>query len=148
MLAVWLETPDLREWWGDPAEQLALLREDLDQPLMDQRIGTLDGRPFAYLQSYPCGAWGAPQFAGYPDATRAVDMCIGVPDLIGRGHGAAILRLYARSLIAAGAPAVVIDPDPENLRAVAAYRRAGFCDRGIRPCEDGDPVIVMDFSAD
>ncbi len=38
LLAEWLATPALREWWGDPVEELALLTEDLANPLMDQRI--------------------------------------------------------------------------------------------------------------
>ncbi|PLL11517.1 hypothetical protein C0V75_15945 [Tabrizicola sp. TH137] len=38
------------------------------------------------------------------------------------------------------------DPDPANDRAIRAYRRAGFMPRGILPCEDGDPVLVMEFA--
>lgn len=143
LLAQWLETPALRQWWGDPATELALLTEDLDNPLMDQRIVSLGPQPFAYVQSYPSDAWGAPHLADFPPGTRAVDTCIGVPALLGQGHGAAFLRLYAQAQLANGAPAVVIDPDPSNERAVRSYRRAGFCDIAIRPCEDGDPALVM-----
>ncbi len=145
MMAVWLETPAIREWWGDPVDELAFVTGDLGNLLVDQQIGALGQRPFAYLQSSPCAVWGAPQFAAFPDEARAVDICVGVPDLIGRGHGAAILRLYARSLIAQGAPSVVIDPAPDNERAVRAYRRAGFRDCATLPGKDGDPVLVMEF---
>ena len=103
MMADWLATPHLRQWWGDPAEELALVTEDLGNPLMDQQIGLLAGRDladgaFAYLQSYPCHAWGAPQFADRPKGSHSVDMCVGPPDMLGRGHGAAILHLYATTL--------------------------------------------------
>lgn len=145
MMAGWLATPALRQWWGDPVEQLALATEDLDNPLMDQKITCLDGMPFGYVQSYPCAAWGAPQFADMPDNACAVDTCIGVSELLGKGHGAAMVRLYAQTLIVAGAPVVVTDPDPSNERAVRAYRRAGFQDVAIRPGEDGDFVLVMHF---
>ena len=51
MMADWLATPHLRQWWGDPATELALVTEDLANPLMDQQIGTHAGSAFAYLQS-------------------------------------------------------------------------------------------------
>ena len=65
--------------------------------------------------------------------------------MLGRGHGAAILRLYANTLLASGATEVVIDPAPDNERAVRCYRRAGFRDVAVCPGEDGTPVLVMDF---
>jgi aminoglycoside 6'-N-acetyltransferase len=145
MMADWLQTPALRQWWGDPAEELALVTEDMDNPMMDQQIGTLSDRPFAYLQSYPCHAWGAPQFMDRPEGSHSIDMCVGPPDMLGQGHGSTILRLYANTLLAGGATAVLIDPDPGNERAVRSYRRAGFRDVAIRNGEDGDPVLVMDF---
>lgn len=148
MLAGWLATPDLQRWWGDPVEQLALVTEDIDAPLMDQMLASMDGRPYGYLQSYPVHAWpaGAPHLAEFPDGARAVDCFIGVTDLIGRGHGSAMLRLYAHHLRALGAVDVVIDPDPENQRAVRAYRRAGFRDVALRPDGDGDMTLVMRFA--
>ena len=145
MMADWLATPALRQWWGDPAEQLALLTEDLDNPLMDQQIACLGGTPFGYVQSYSCAAGGAPQFADMPDDARAADTCIGVPEFLNKGHGAAMLRRYAQSLTTNVAPAVVIDPDPSNERAVRAYRRADFRDIAIRPGEDGDQGLAMRF---
>jgi aminoglycoside 6'-N-acetyltransferase len=148
MMADWLATPHLRQWWGDPVEELALVTEDLDNPLMDQQIGLLGPCAFAYLQSYPCHEWGAAQFHDRPEGSQSVDMCVGLPDMLGHGHGAAILRLYAQTLIARGAKDVVIDPAPDNERALRCYRRAGFRDVAIRPGEEGDPVLVMEFHPD
>lgn len=145
MMADWLATPALRQWWGDPAEELALVTEDLGNDLMDQQIGLLGLRAFAYLQSYPCEAWGAPQFQDRPMGSYSVDICVGPPAMLGLGHGSAILRLYAMSLLSKGATDVVIDPDPDNERAVRCYRRAGFRDVAIRTSEDGTPVLVMDL---
>lgn len=148
MMADWLATPHLRQWWGDPATELALVTEDLANPLMDQLIGTHAGSAFAYLQSYPCHAWGAPQFADRPKGSHSVDICVGPPEMLNHGYGAAILRLYATTLRARGATDVLIDPDPGNERAVRCYRRAGFQDAGLRASEDGTPVLVMDFHPD
>jgi aminoglycoside 6'-N-acetyltransferase len=148
LLRRWLAEPHVRAWWGDPEEEIALIEEDMDGGPTDMRLVSLGGVPFAYVQDYPAHHWEMPHYAGYPTGTRAIDTFLGEPAWLGQGHAARYLRQRARELMAAGYPAVVIDPDPANTRAVRAYRSAGFRDRGIRPCEDGDPVIVMDFSAD
>ncbi len=147
MVAGWLDTPHARAWWGDPAEQTSLVTEDLDQPLMDQQIATVDNVPFGYLQSYPAHAWpeGAPHLADFPPGTIALDCFVGPPQMLGRGHGSAMLRIYANHLLQTGASKVVIDPDPENERAVRAYRRAGFRDVALRRDGAGDMTLVMSF---
>ena len=147
MMAEWLATPHARAWWGDPDEQVALVTEDLDEPLMDQKIATLGSQPFGYLQSYPAHAWPAvaPHLADFAEGSVAVDCLVGPVDMVGQGHGAAMLRLYASQLLARGAPEVLIDPDPENERAVRAYRRAGFRDVARRRDGEGDMTLVMRF---
>ena len=146
MFARWLHTPEVVRWWGEPAEQLALLAEDLANPLMVMRVVSLNGRPFAYAQDYDVGSWPQPHFAGLPVRTRAIDAFIGEPDMIGRGHGSAFLRLLAKHLLAAGAPAVAIDPDVDNHRARRAYATAGFHGDAIVETTEG-PAVLMIFQA-
>lgn len=145
LLRGWLAQPHVRDWWGDPEEEIALIEEDIESGPTDMRLVALDGHPFAYVQDYPAHHWPMPHYAGFPPGTRAVDTFLGDPAFLGRGHAPRYLRQRAGELIAAGATAVVIDPSPDNERAVRAYRRAGFVPRGIAPCEDGDPVVVMEF---
>lgn len=144
MLRTWLETPEVVRWWGDPAEQYGLLDEDLDNPVMTMLVVELDGRPFAYAQHCDIAAWPQPCFAHLPAGTRAVDAFIGVAEMVGAGHGRAFLRRLAESLIAEGAPAVVIDPDQDNHRARRAYARAGFREAGPIETAEG-PAILMLF---
>lgn len=141
LLAEWLRVPAVVEWWGDPLEQAALLRADLDDFRMEMRIVAYDGRPFAYIQDYDVHAWPQPHLSALPPRSRGVDLFVGAPAMIGCGHGGALLRLRAQQLVAAGAPLVVTDPDPRNLRARRAYRRAGF--RGETNVETADGAIVL-----
>jgi aminoglycoside 6'-N-acetyltransferase len=144
MLRHWLESPEARRWWGDPDFELALIEEDLGNPLMRMRIVSWGGRPFAYVQDHDIGAWPQDHLARFPAGTRAVDTFIGEPDMLGRGHGSAYLRLIARQLIAEGAPCVVVDPDPDNERARRAYARAGFgSERLVRTPEE--MAVLMAF---
>ena len=126
MLRLWLATPEPMRWWGDPQSELALIREDLDEPAMQQWIVGFARRDFAYAQAYEVHAWPQPHLADFPQGAMAIDAFIGVPEMIGKGHGGRFLKLLAERLGAEGAPLVVIDPDAANERAQRAYRRAGF----------------------
>ena len=140
MLQAWLETPDVLRWWGDPAEQYSLLREDLDEPGMTMLIVSSEGADFAYAQHYEVHRWPQPHFEHLPVGARAIDAFIGVPAMIGKGHGGAFLRVLATDLIAAGVPVVAIDPDIANMRARAAYMAAGFVEDGI--VESGEGLVA------
>lgn len=145
MLRRWLCTPEVRRWWGDPDHQERLLLEDLDEPQMIMRIVAFETHPFAYAQDYAVHTWPQPHLAGLPPGSRAIDAFIGEPAMIGRGHGAAFLRLLAQRLRAEGAPVVAIDPDVENHRARRAYARAGFVERGVVETGEG-PAVLMCFA--
>ena len=141
----WLAEPHVRAFWGAPEKEIALLEEDMAKAPVDHRIVSHAGRPFAFIQDYPAHHWPMPHYAPFPEGSRAIDTFIGEPAMLGQGHASGYLRQRAEALLAQGYPAVVIDPSPKNERALRAYRRAGFRGEDIHPCEDGDPVIVMEF---
>ena len=144
MAACWLKTPDVVRWWGDPEAELAALSQDLAEPAMRQSIVEHRARPFAYVQTYRAGAWPQAHLQYLPAGTQMIDAFIGEPAMLGRGHGSAFLHDFARLLIAAGAPAVAIDPAADNGRARRAYARAGFVVGRIVAAKEG-PVVVMVF---
>lgn len=146
VLRGWLAEPHIGGWWGPPDEEMALIEEDIDDGPTDMRIVALKGHPFAYVQDYPAHHWPMQHYADFPPGTRALNTFLGDPAYLGKGHASGYLRQRAQDLLAAGYPKVVIDPDPANIRAVRAYRAAGFTGDRILPCEDGEPVIVMEFS--
>jgi aminoglycoside 6'-N-acetyltransferase len=92
----WLALPHVRQWWGDPEEQYALVRGDLDEPAMDQHIVSTAGNSFAYLQCYDLTAWNS-GFGPQPEGTRGIDLFIGEPDMIERGHGQAFIPACNRA---------------------------------------------------
>ena len=97
-LRAWLQTPEVVRWWGDPAEQLELIREDLKDPRMVMCIVSFGGRPFAYVQDYAVHNWPQSHFKHLPAGSRAIDAFVGEPDMIRRGHGSVFLRLVAERL--------------------------------------------------
>jgi aminoglycoside 6'-N-acetyltransferase len=142
MIKRWLAEPHVQEWWGDPAEQYKLVSGDLDEPAMDQYIVSSDGRDFAYLQCYDLTAWNS-GFGEQPKGTRGIDLFIGEADMIAQGHGSAMLRAFADERLQRGAPRMVTDPDPRNLRAMRAYRNAGFTPAGVVDTPDGRSFLMV-----
>lgn len=144
MFRHWLDQPHMGGWWGDSGTETRLVEEDMAGDQVDMRIVELRGTPFAYVQDYNAHAFDAPQYADLDAEARAVDTFLGDPAFLGQGHGAGFIGQRIRQL-RRDYPLVCVDPDPENTRAIAAYRAAGFRALRICPCEDGDPVLVMTF---
>jgi aminoglycoside 6'-N-acetyltransferase len=126
IIAGWLAEPHVAEWWDDPDEEIAAIREHIDSISVEPLIIELDGRPIGYLQSYDPHLEDDHPYRDQPFGTLGIDLSIGDPDLVGIGHGSAIVRQFVEELFAEGTPRVIIDPDPANLRAIRAYEKAGF----------------------
>jgi aminoglycoside 6'-N-acetyltransferase len=142
LIRSWLETPEVRRWWGEPAEQYALVSGDLEHPDMDQFIVALGGHPFGYIQCYALSTWNQ-GFGPQPPRTRGIDQFIGDPEMIGRGHGSRFIRQFADTLLKSGIPRIVTDPDPDNGRAVRAYAKAGFQSDRMVDTPDGPALLMM-----
>jgi aminoglycoside 6'-N-acetyltransferase len=143
LVRVWLATPHVREWWGEPDTQFGLVSGDLEEPAMEQFVVATGGRSFAYLQCYDLGAWPESGLDVHPRGTRGIDQFIGEPDMIDRGHGSAFIRAFIEDALAAGVPRVLTDPDPANARAIRAYEKAGFRrDREV-DTTDGRALLML-----
>ena len=138
----WLALPHVWEWWGDPHQQYTLVSGDLDEPAMDQYIFSTAGDSFGYLQCYDLTEWKT-GFGPQPAGTRGIDLFIGEPTMIERGHGSALIRRFVDNLLQKGAPRVVTDPDPANGRALRAYQKAGFEKDRMVTTPDGPAVLMV-----
>ncbi|CAK7258573.1 MULTISPECIES: GNAT family N-acetyltransferase [unclassified Shinella] len=153
LLHAWLNRPHMREWWGDPEEELGFIRDmvegkDTTRPFLIM----LDGKPVGYIQYWFLGhhqneAWTKdnPWLLELPQEAVGVDLSIGEVDRLSTGIGSAALIAFVARLRGLGHETIIIDPDPANARAVRAYEKAGF-----RPVEKllgrtGDDVLIMQF---
>lgn len=142
MIAEWLAEPHVAKWWGDVDTEIASIREHLDSISVEPLIVELDGRPIGYIQSYDPHLEDDHPYQDQPFGTLGIDLSIGIPELVGIGHGSAIVRQFVDELFAEGAPRVIIDPDPANARAIRAYEKAGFTAFDTRNSIYG-PAILM-----
>ena len=150
----WLLEPHVERWWNDgvktpyPAAELEDYREAIHGNDPTYRyLAKIDGRPVGMLQHYRIGdsAEYAEALALGEDAI-GVDLFIGEADLIGRGHGPAMLRQFLRDVAFPfhGLDVCVIGPSVKNRAAIRAYEKAGF--RALREIQipgEADPEFLM-----
>jgi aminoglycoside 6'-N-acetyltransferase len=129
---------------GDPREQIDLIAQELDEPLMQRWIVEHKARAFAYVQAYPTNAWPQTHLRHLPNVAVAIFAFIGEPVMLGCGHGSALLHAVGEKLLAEGVPVVAIDPDCDNHRTRRAYRRAGFF--GESRVETANALLSLCFS--
>jgi aminoglycoside 6'-N-acetyltransferase len=150
MLHEWMQRPHWQEWWGDPQEELGYIRDmiegrDTTRPFIFQVGGTdkgyiqvwfiKDQRDTEIASDYP---W----LKELPEDAVGVDLSIAAPEDLSRGIGTMVLQAFVRTLRQEGYRRIVIDPDPANLRAVRAYRKAGFREIEALLGRTGDSLLM------
>ena len=88
---------------------------------------------------------GMPMFEipGMPGAQMGA-VSLGEADLLGIGHGPRIIEAFVARLFAAGASRIVIDPAPDNERAIRAYAKAHFRKADRRTTSEyGDALLMV-----
>ncbi len=132
----WLLEPHVRRWWSDdprerdyPEGTLADWRAAMGgEDPTDLFVIHLDDRPIGVIQSYRVHDH-AEYVAetGITEPAISVDVFIGEPALIGRGHGPALLRAFLPLAFERyGLDYCVIGPAKANVPAIRAYEKAGF----------------------
>jgi len=139
LLRGWLDTPHVREWWGETEKELALIYDGMGEH--EPYLAGVDGLPIAYIQAWwpiqhPHLEW----LRGMTASTRGIDLFIGEASHLSRGYGSAIVAAFATKLFAEGATRLIIDPDRRNARAIAAYTKAGFARFGTH---EGDVLMEL-----
>jgi aminoglycoside 6'-N-acetyltransferase len=110
----------------------------------------VDGEPAGYIQAWFVGhhqneTWIAdhPWLEAFPPDAVGVDISLADEARLGRGIGSAAVRAFTLGLVARGHETVIIDPDPDNRRAVRAYARAGFRPVPALEGRTGDTLIMQ-----
>lgn len=153
MLGEWMARPHWRDWWGDPEVELGYVRDMVEGRDKTCRpfVFVVAGEPAGYIQVWQVGPHQIPEWADdnpwlmeLPADAVGVDLSLADGARLSRGVGSAVLRRFVAMLQAEGRQTIVIDPDPTNARAVAAYAKAGF--RPVPHLEGRTKgVLIMQF---
>ena len=148
MLRAWLLRPHVAAWWGE-AESLEVLARDYlpAVPAADATrawIALCEGREIGFIQCYVVKGSGEGWWPDEQDpGARGIDQFLANEADLGRGLGSAMVRRFVQGLFKDPAvTGVQTDPQPNNARAIAAYRKAGFEPVGEVDTPDG-PALLM-----
>lgn len=143
LIRAWLAAPAVRRWWGEPADAMTGIREIIRSDWAEAIVADDFGRPFAYLQWYAVAAEPSGFWRDMPAGTWGMDVLIGDPAKLDRGHGTDLVGQAAGTLLARPAVSrVVVDPDPGNARAIRCFEKAGFKRGETRRAPWGEVLLM------
>ncbi len=134
----WQAQPDVREWWDTTEPSHA---KDFDDARVVRCIVGLGDQLIGYMQDYTVHGWDDHHFRDLSKGSRGIDQFIGELTMTGKGHGPSFIAQRLQTLFEEGAPVVATDPHPNNRRAIAAYKKAGF--KKFRPAEKTPWGLVL-----
>jgi aminoglycoside 6'-N-acetyltransferase len=151
----WLTTEHVARWWAPTAAACAQVEHDL--------MGSIDGTDptevfLVHLDDVPIGLIQRYRIADDPDWARAlsvaadvtaaagIDYLIGVPSLVARGLGTAMIAAFALDTFDRypELSQIVVDPQVANRASWRALERAGFERVWTGRIDDDDPSNVGD----
>lgn len=130
----WLNLPHVHEWY-DKAEVNTL--EEVTKRYSFKEIGEptegfivyYQDTPVGYIQKYYAKDWKEFREAtGYAEGVAGIDLFIGDPEFIGKGFGTFMIQEFLKQNLFQDPEVTmcIIDPEPENKRAIRTYEKVGF----------------------
>lgn len=139
----WFHDPEITRWvWCDERGEEPVSLERVTEKYRP-RIGGADGI-FPYIITANGTPIGFIQYYTARSDSIGLDMWIGRSDARGKGRGTEALMMMVELIHRRHPEAkeIFITPEPENIRAVRCYEKAGF-----RPCgtveDDGSECLLM-----
>ena len=133
-LVRWLNDPAIYRWWGGHPvrrEEIQQKYTGLRGPQVDSYIIEESGTPVGYIQSWQ-----------ETESSCGIDIFL-EPTKQGRGLGTDAVCALTRYLTMSEEKHVITaDPAPDNVRALAMFRKAGFTPSG-RNTEEGKSEFVF-----
>lgn len=122
LLLEWLSKEHVKEWWNDGDDTLEkVVRNYGEEETSLERfilVGSFDSgeKPIGYFQYYLI-----------PDGSIGIDQFIGEEECIDRGVGTNAIEMFCEMIMREREPtSIILDPSPENKRAIRCYEKAGF----------------------
>jgi len=125
--------PHVDAWWHEPLDLAGV--EAKYGPRIEGHEATYvfviehGERPIGFIQWYRWADYSEhAALLGAEPNSAGIDLAIGVPELIGRGLGARVIRAFLERIVFVepDITACVSDPETTNTRSLRAFEKAGF----------------------
>lgn len=121
LLLIWLSKPHVRQWWDEGEDTIEKIaenygeEENLERFLLIEKTRKAE-KPIGFFQYYLL-----------PDESIGIDQFIGEENCLNRGVGTETIKLFIDLIRRKhDPPRIILDPLPENKRAVRCYEKVGF----------------------
>ena len=115
----WLQLPHVKEWWNDGddiIEKVAAHYFDSNENVERFIFESEEGKAVGYFQCY-----------SLDENVIGIDQFIGDNNSINVGIGSEAVKKFTDLVLDEYNPnSIVLDPDPNNARAIRCYEKAGF----------------------
>lgn len=135
IMAKWLSTPEVLEFYGDVNSPYTLEQvKGKYEPRVNGVVAVhpyiveLDKTPIGFMQHYKLAEKTQEEF-GYPRTlnVHGIDQFIGVPQYFNQGIGTVMITEFLNGLTRCiEADIVILDPAVSNARAIRCYEKCGF----------------------
>lgn len=139
LLLVWLSKEHVKQWWDDGDDTLEKVATHYGEESADVsryilvEAGEGGEKPLGYFQYY-----------FVPDGSIGIDQFIGEEDYINRGVGEETIKMFVEMIMRRHSPPrIILDPSPDNKRAIRCYEKVGFCHYETVQTEDGKSAYMM-----
>lgn len=141
LLLEWLSRRHVKEFWNSGENTPEIIAENYAEEegverfiLLEENAGS-DKKPIGYFQYYIVS-----------EKTIGIDQFIGETDYINRGVGTKAIKLFIEMISRNHSPKeIILDPAPENKRAIRCYEKAGFRHYETTIGYEGKPAYMMRF---
>ncbi len=138
LMLEWLSKAHVKEWWNDGDDTLEKvarhygMKDDVARFILVD-VDRCNEKPIGYFQYY-----------FVPDGSTGIDQFIGEEDYINKGVGERAIRKFVDLVMKEHEPTgIILDPSPDNKRAIRCYEKVGFRHYTIEKAENGEVAYMM-----
>lgn len=138
LMLEWLSKEHVKEWWDDGDDTLEKVahhygkKDDVARFILVE-VEEYHEKPIGYFQYY-----------FVPDGSIGIDQFIGEADYINKGIGERVIKMFVDMIVREHHPTnLILDPSPENKRAIRCYEKVSFKHYETRQTEDGHLAYMM-----
>lgn len=146
LMYLWTQQAHVAEWWHDRKDFPSFItkyRAKIEHPYKFPFIIECNNRAIGYIETYFADKIGGGWWLDQPAGTCGIDIFIGELGYVGKGFGSTLLKqivykLFQDQLV----KKIIIDPAPDNIRAVRCYEKVGFKRVGVIATPYGQELLM------
>jgi RimJ/RimL family protein N-acetyltransferase len=143
----WLNAGHIKPYWQETDDDQKLKQKflvELPKQSVWPFVIAKSGKNIGYIQYYDAAKVGGGWWDNEPAGTFGIDLMIGDANLVGLGLGSKIIQEFIAFVHTktAAVTSFIIDPSPDNKKAIRAFEKAGFVQEG-EINTPGGPALLM-----